>query len=148
MGFFAGHKLNTKSGELIDAEVALANKAVILVYFSAHWCPPCQRFTPNLKDFYEELVEAGCKIAIVFVSSDESEEKMKSYFQGHHGDWFAVPFGDNDLVGSLKKECNVEGIPMLAVVDENGKLLYENARNDVVTTQPKAAFQKWKKLKA
>ena len=32
---------------------ALAGKDIILIYFSAHWCPPCRGFTPILKDFYE-----------------------------------------------------------------------------------------------
>ncbi|XP_031564987.1 nucleoredoxin-like protein 2 [Actinia tenebrosa] len=145
MGFFEGHKLKNKSGELVNAVEALKNK-VILVYFSAHWCPPCRMFTPTLKDCYEELVEEGCQIGIVFVSSDRSEDDMNSYFQGHHGDWFVVPFGDKELIDSLKKECKVSGIPKLVVVDENGRMLYDGARNDVQATSPKLAFKKWKEL--
>ena len=48
-----------KSSSLQKADGANASadclngKAVILIYFSAHWCPPCRAFTPMLKDFYE-----------------------------------------------------------------------------------------------
>lgn len=145
MGYFKDHKLKNKSGELVDAEGALQNK-VILVYFSAHWCPPCRMFTPTLKDCYDQLMEDECQIEIVFVSSDRSEGDMNSYFQEHHGDWLVVPFDDKVLIDAMKKECKVSGIPKLAVVDENGRMLYDGARNDVQATQPKLAFKKWKEL--
>jgi thiol-disulfide isomerase/thioredoxin len=32
----------------------LANVNTIALYFSAHWCPPCQQFTPILKKLYEQ----------------------------------------------------------------------------------------------
>ena len=25
------------------------------IYFSAHWCPPCRMFTPELADIYNEM---------------------------------------------------------------------------------------------
>ncbi len=28
------------------------NKAYVMLYFSAHWCPPCKRFTPVLSEWY------------------------------------------------------------------------------------------------
>lgn len=145
MGYFKGHKLKKKSGELVDAEEALKGK-VILVYFSAHWCPPCRMFTPVLKDCYGQMKENECEVEIVFVSSDRSEADMNSYFQGEHGDWLVVPFDDKSLGDALKKECKVTGIPKLVVVDENGRMLYDNARNDVQSIQPKLAFKKWKEL--
>ena len=41
-------------GSTLEADAALANKELILIYFSAHWCPPCKRFTPILKEFYDK----------------------------------------------------------------------------------------------
>ncbi|KAK3706231.1 hypothetical protein QZH41_001897 [Actinostola sp. cb2023] len=98
-----------------------------------------------LKDFYEELVEQEKPIAIVFVSSDRSEEDMNTYFQGDHGDWYVVPFGST-LAQTLKKNCNVSGIPMLVVVNNDGKMVHGDGRNDVTSGNPAAAFQKWKEL--
>ena len=52
--FPAGAMLARKSGALVDAREAVAGKHV-LIYFSAHWCPPCRGFTPKLVEFFSEL---------------------------------------------------------------------------------------------
>merc|ERR1712211_211266 len=68
-----------------------SGKDIILIYFSAHWCPPCRGFTPILKDFYEEVESEG--VEIIFVSSDRSPADMISYMKESHGDWLAVEHG-------------------------------------------------------
>merc|ERR1711879_519191 len=72
---------------------ALAGKDIILIYFSAHWCPPCRGFTPILKDFYEEVDG----VEIIFVSSDQSQDAMVSYMKESHGDWWAVEYGSDPV---------------------------------------------------
>ena len=108
--------LTTKNGEAVELS-ALSGKAVAL-YFSAHWCPPCKRFTPILKvchddcatpartphlhqqrtthhaprwqDLYEEVNEDDAKFEVVFVSSDDSAALAKEYMEEMHGDWLMV----------------------------------------------------------
>ena len=140
---FCCKKLLTHAGELVDAETALADKKVVLCYFSAHWCPPCRQFTPKLKDFYEELSDSP--LAIIFVSSDRDEQSMKDYFKDH-GSYFAVPFSDTELVKALKQNCGVSGIPMLAVIDKKGQMLHGNGRADVTSGSPAQTYKKWEEL--
>merc|ERR1711977_434875 len=47
----AGAKLLGQGGEELVAETALADK-VYAFYFSAHWCPPCRGFTPQLSNLF------------------------------------------------------------------------------------------------
>jgi len=94
-----------------EADVAFANKDLILYYFSAHWCPPCRGFTPILKDFYQEVSE---DLEIVFVSADQSSEDMFSYMKESHGDWVAVEH-ESELSKQLDEKFQVEGIPTLVV---------------------------------
>ena len=42
-----------QGGETSPGKEVLKDKKVVVIYFSAHWCPPCRAFTPILKDFYE-----------------------------------------------------------------------------------------------
>uniref|UniRef100_A0A183G8J2 Thioredoxin-like_fold domain-containing protein n=1 Tax=Heligmosomoides polygyrus TaxID=6339 RepID=A0A183G8J2_HELPZ len=65
---------------------------LVALYFSAHWCPPCRKFTPILKSFYNELLSSE-KFEVVFVSDDHTEEELKEYMEECHGDWFCIPYG-------------------------------------------------------
>lgn len=120
-------KLTNKAGQQVPNS-ELGGKVVAL-YFSAHWCPPCQGFTPMLKKFYEAANGSGDNLQIVFVSSDRSEAEGKDYFANHHGDWLMLDVGPK---GSLVEKYGVRGIPSLIVVDSSGKSIAENARDQVV----------------
>ena len=50
---------------------------VVGVYFSAHWCPPCRGFTPQLAQLYKDVTAAGKKFGVVFVSSDRDEKSFQ-----------------------------------------------------------------------
>jgi len=142
MGLFDNKTLINQKGEKLKAADVLADKEVVLVYFSAHWCPPCKHFTPVLKDMYEELQDQ--KIAIIFVSSDRTEEEMMSYFTNDHGDYYAVPFNDQELMEVLKKTCAVRGIPKLALINpEDGSQIHGECRGDVTGKSPMENFKEW-----
>ncbi|KAJ0631281.1 putative protein-disulfide reductase [Helianthus annuus] len=118
------------NGDQLRAELCLILLEVVAIstlkgkkvglYFSASWCPPCQRFTPNLVDIYNELVVKG-DLEIVFVSADEDEESFTGYFSKMP--WLAVPFSDSETREALDKCFKVSGIPHLVFLDESGKLL-------------------------
>ena len=65
---FGSGKLLSKDGE-VSALDALQGKYVG-VYFSASWCPPCQRFTPLIVDAYTSSLKAK-NLEIVFVSAGQ-----------------------------------------------------------------------------
>jgi len=140
MDLLAGQKLQKADGQAVTAEVALAGKAVVCFYFSAHWCPPCRQFTPILKDFYEEVAENG--LEIIFVSSDRSAAEMTSYMKESHGDWLAIEH-DSNLAQALKTKFGISGIPALIVCRSDGTLITKSGRQDVQTAGPQA-LQRWK----
>ena len=111
------------AGKAVDI-TTLENKTVA-VYCSAHWCPPCRTFTPQLVKFANEN---KAKLAVVFVSFDQSEEKMFGYMKEAKMPWSAVPFKSAGGQ-AIAKEEGVSGIPTLLVYGKDGQLLTKNGRD-------------------
>mmetsp|Transcript_56648 Transcript_56648/g.104004 ORF Transcript_56648/g.104004 Transcript_56648/m.104004 type:complete len:157 (-) Transcript_56648:272-742(-) len=111
-------QLQGKDG-MVDTATALEGKKYVMIYFSAHWCPPCRGFTPKLADMYKQAA-AEKQIEVIFASSDRDE----AGFQGYYNEmpWLAVPFSDRDKKEELSKKYGVRGIPMLIVLNSNGDL--------------------------
>ncbi|KAL3819195.1 hypothetical protein ACJIZ3_005100 [Penstemon smallii] len=77
-------------------------------------------FTPNLMEIYDELKELG-KFEIVLITHDEDENSFNEYFSKMP--WLAIPFSDSDTHKKLNKLFNVNGIPQLTILDQNGNVL-------------------------
>jgi len=133
-----GNKLQSKNGT-IDTNDALTGKHVAL-YFSAHWCPPCKRFTPELAKSYNGHLKAK-GLEIVFVSSDRDEEAYDSYYA--EMPWLAVPYAERDLKAKLSKKFKVNGIPTLVILDDSGNVITTDGR-EAVSEDPTGLEFPWK----
>merc|ERR1712070_1239594 len=133
-----GPKLITKDGEAETASV-LSGKGAIALYFSAHWCPPCQRFTPQLAGWYSKSLQAK-GLEVVFVSSDRDQAAFTEYYNGMP--WLALPF-DSDKKESLDKKFKVQGIPTIILLDSDGNLLNKNGRG-VISGDPTGENFPWR----
>jgi nucleoredoxin len=141
---FLGSELRDANGETVSIE-RLKGKIVGL-YFSAHWCPPCRKFTPALVKFYDQLQQQNQPFEIVLVSSDKSEKEMYKYMQETKMKWLALPYGRPEKK-SLSNKFSVSGIPDLIILDADGKIISRQGRADV-TENSAGAFAKWTKSAA
>lgn len=116
-----GDKLQKKDGSLVDTKAALAGKTVG-IYFSAHWCPPCRKFTPELAKFYEAYKKTDPNFEIIFSSGDKTSEEAESYFKEDHGAYLMLPFANRKGATALDELFEVEGIPTFVIV-KDGKLV-------------------------
>ncbi|MEY4272241.1 MAG: hypothetical protein RL250_1107 [Verrucomicrobiota bacterium] len=121
---------------LIDAEgkpveVATLKGKPVAVYFSAHWCPPCRAFTPQLVKYATAMKD---KLTVVFVSCDRSKEAMTGYMQETKMPWPAVPFKSAGGQAIMKAQ-GVQAIPTLVVYDKDGQLLAKECRSLEVLTK-------------
>lgn len=98
----------------------LGQSKYVLIYFSAHWCPPCRKFTPKLVEFYNQ--PRGKGFEVVFVSSDESQNDMLKYMKEASMPWAATRL-NGGASSYLKSKFSGKGIPCLVLLDENGEVL-------------------------
>lgn len=106
----------------VPLEEALGGKEFVLLYASAHWCPPCRQFTPMLANWYKGVRD---QVEIVFLSADHDENGFSGYFKTHP--WMAVDF-DDDAREALMAKIRVSGIPRLVVISgTTGKIVEDNA---------------------
>lgn len=128
---FAGPVADGIKSELVKYEnnqlvpfdgAKLSGVKVFAFYYSAHWCPPCRKFTPELVQFYNRVKKDHPEFELVFVSSDRSRDGMIGYMRETKMQWPAVDFGK----GAAIRKYAGPGIPCLVVVDENGKVLSDS----------------------
>lgn len=91
-----------KMTTVADLVQGIGTGGVVGLYFSAHWCPPCRAFTPELAEFYKKFRETdpGRKMDIIFVSSDKDEDSFKEYL--NEMPWKAMVYADRDRKVRLK----------------------------------------------
>ena len=116
----------------VSLSSAFAGVDLVFLYASAHWCPPCRKYTPQLikfyndaKKFYKSDPKRTKSIEIVFVSADHDMNGFKTYYATMP--WLAIPF-DADTRERLLSWMKVNGIPRVMVLDgRTGKVLESNS---------------------
>ena len=88
------------------------NVEYVALYFSGHWCGPCQEYTPLLIDNYDNLNASN--IEVVFVSSDRSQHEFYEYYS--QMPWFALPWGSRE-VNAIKRKFGINGIPSMVFIN-------------------------------
>jgi len=118
-----GDLISLRNGALghFDDE-ALEKKKLIALYFSAHWCPPCRKFTPELVDYYNRVATQHPEFEIVFVSFDKSQFAMETYMREANMPWPAIDFPKLGGKEAVRKYAG-KGIPCLVLVDATGTVI-------------------------
>jgi nucleoredoxin len=118
-----GDLISLRNGALghFDDE-ALEKKKLIALYFSAHWCAPCRKFTPELVDYYNRVATQHPEFEIVFVSLDKSQFAMETYMREANMPWPAIDFPKLGGKEAIRKYAGA-GIPCLVLVDVTGKVI-------------------------
>jgi nucleoredoxin len=95
----------------------------LALYYSAHWCPPCRAFTPELVEAYQAIKAKNPDFEIVFVSSDEDADAMRDYMKEYKMAWPALRFDAKKSIREVKRPAHERGIPNLVFMDADGKTL-------------------------
>ena len=129
----ADKPLNLKKLEsmLIDSKgkkaknVKLKDKKYILIYFSAHWCPPCRRFTPKLVEFYNKFNKG--EFEVILVSADRTKKAQLEYMTSTSMPWPAVKL--SKIRKSGLQSYAGQGIPCLVMIKPDGTIVSDTNVN-------------------
>lgn len=92
-----------------------------LIYFGAHWCGPCRRFSPGLLRAYREMKAlAPDRFEVIFVSDDRDRHEQLTYVRELPMPWPVASHGTN--ITALDR-WRGRGIPCLVVLTREGELL-------------------------
>lgn len=127
---------DTASGKTLPTAKTLEKKDLVLLYFSASWCPPCQSFSPMLKEFYGHVSD---QIEIIYIGSDKTIPEFEAYFGKMP--WLSMPVkGSASIKQKLAHACHITGIPALVVLDRStGNYINDQARTAVAQWKQGAA---------
>jgi nucleoredoxin len=118
-----GDLVQYRNGSLVHVDdTALANKKLIAFYFSAHWCGPCRKFTPQLIDYYKRVAAEHPEFEIVFYSHDRSAPDFENYMRETNMPWLAIDYAKLKGKQALTKDAG-PGIPSLVLLDSAGNLI-------------------------
>ena len=119
-----------RGGSITPADdPGLENKKLIALYFSAHWCAPCRKFTPQLVDYYNQIEPQHPEFEIVFVSCDRSRFNWETYMRDAKMPWPAIDYDQLSGLGNLR-QVGGSGIPSLVLLDATGHVLSSSFDGD------------------
>ena len=133
------------------ADPIIVSNKLVLLYFSAHFCGPCRRFTPQLIQIHKELKERvgqgdGEDFELIFCSMDRSQQEYEAYTADMP--WWCLPY-DASSSGTLNQmlahRCGAVGIPHLVVLDKDAErtVLVRDAVGEL-TVDPRAQNFPWR----
>jgi nucleoredoxin len=110
-------------------DAPLAHKKLFAIYFSAHWCPPCRKFTPQLVDYYNRVAPLHPDFDLIFFSLDHTQFEMDTYMKEDKMPWPAVRYTQREGKELLKKLAG-KSIPCLVLVDSDGNVVSTSETGD------------------
>lgn len=118
-----GELVTSKNGTLSTYnDQELERKKLIALYFSARWCGPCRKFTPDLVAYYNRVAASHPEFEIIFVSQDRSAPAMEEYMRDMQMPWPALRY-DNAQQNNEILAYAGDGIPCLVLLDGDGKVV-------------------------
>ncbi len=109
-------------------------KKVIILYFTASWCPPCKIMVPELKHLYKEYEKKPFTMVALFV--DKKKEDVEKTVKKYGPPFTSIAAWINK---ELAEKYEVPGLPTFVVIGKDGKTLFYKTgmiRNVDITLKP------------
>ncbi|AXR78952.1 TlpA family protein disulfide reductase [Natrarchaeobaculum sulfurireducens] len=111
------------AGESEAGTIPVPTDGVLLLNFTSPSCGTCQRLMPPLEDAVAELTQSYADVlTVVSVTAPFPEDDLREWWAEHNADW-SLGF---DPRGRLSTWYRITGYPVLAAVDSDGELRWDD----------------------
>ena len=131
--------MNTPDGKRVNFYTFLKGKKCVLLDFWASWCHWCRKESPFVQKVYDQY--KGADFDVISVSFDTEREKWVKAIEEDGTMWTQV----SDLRGTdegVYKWYDLNGIPAIFLIDEEGRILYKKLRGLAIEEKVKAVLNK------
>jgi thiol-disulfide isomerase/thioredoxin len=126
-------KFTSLTGDPVD--LSQMKGKVVLIDFWATWCPPCRGEVPNVVAAYNKYHDKGFEI--IGISLDQNRDTLKAFTKEHGMTWPQF-FDGQGWDNRISKSFGIDSIPAMWLVGKDGKLITNNARDDLAGQVEKA----------
>ncbi len=110
-----------------------------ILYFWDPDCGHCQKVTPKLKEYYDEIKSKG--VQVYAVCTEVEIDKWKKYIHDNHLEWINV--ADPEVHNNFRHEFDITSTPQIFLLDENKNII---AKRIEVETLKEILERKFKEM--
>ena len=137
-GVYVNFELPDIDGRNILFSNIVDNSRYTLLDFWASWCPPCRQEMPYIKKIYDEYGKKSLSVVSLSLDSDNSVWREAVASLGMNWMQLCEPSAGSSEVASA---YGVETIPMLLIIDSQGKIMARSASATDIYNKLKELYQ-------
>ncbi|EQC34295.1 hypothetical protein SDRG_08068 [Saprolegnia diclina VS20] len=123
------------------ATLADLNK-IVLVLFSAYWCPPCRAFTPSVLQF---LQAHPSEVSVIYFGRDHNAKMQRFY--NRHKPYYRFEWREANAAAfqAIKAAYpSIQGIPTAFAVERDSGMVFSERARIGVLLQPDTILSLWR----
>nr|XP_057940236.1 nucleoredoxin-like protein 1 isoform X1 [Doryrhamphus excisus]XP_057940252.1 nucleoredoxin-like protein 1 isoform X1 [Doryrhamphus excisus] len=140
---------NNRDQDELDTDHEIATRLqnrILMLFFASAACERCQRFAPQLSDFFKRLtdefyVDRSAQLVLLYVSLDLSEEQQENFLKELPKKCLFLAYKD-PYRRELENIFNVEELPTVVVLRPDCSILIPNAVDEILRLGPEC-YRNW-----
>eukprot|EP00301_Raphidiophrys_heterophryoidea_P019907 c4728_g1_i1.p1 GENE.c4728_g1_i1~~c4728_g1_i1.p1 ORF type:complete len:346 (+),score=91.21 c4728_g1_i1:103-1140(+) len=113
---------------------------IVGLYFASHASAACNLFTPQLIQFYHQMLAAGKQFTVVLVSLDPDSHSFEVHLESTP--FLAIPYSEQATRQKIQSMCMVDPriCPRLMIFNSSGGMVERAATSSVLNVK---TFEEW-----